>query len=87
MNKNQDPDRRHADAMSTPFTPENIYGSADGRWYHDGRDVSDHLVWWQCTVGHSWQASLIVRTSSDDPGCPTCWADGLGDLFKGQTKL
>lgn len=55
-----------------PLTPENIHQGSDGRWYHDNTDVTDHPFAWQCAQGHSWHASLAIRTGDDDPGCPTC---------------
>lgn len=58
--------------MPTPLTPANIHQGPDGRWYHDNTDVTDHPFAWQCTQGHTWHASLAIRTSVDDPGCPTC---------------
>lgn len=61
--------------MRTPFTPQNIIRGHDGRWYHDGVDVTDRPLWWLCPAGHEWQAPLAVRTGVHDPGCPTCWAD------------
>lgn len=59
-------------AMATPFTPENIACGNDGRFYHDGIDVTDRPVAWQCPQGHEWWATLAIRTSPDDPGCPGC---------------
>lgn len=58
--------------MPTPLSPENIYQGPDGRWYHDGTDVTDHPFAWRCAQGHAWEASLAIRTSANDPGCPTC---------------
>lgn len=81
-----DPDEDEIDAMMarggliesagprTPFTPANIVKGDDGRWYHDGEDVTDRPVWWKCGQGHSWEATIGARTSLDDVGCPTCWA-------------
>lgn len=60
--------------MATPFVPENIYRGGDDRWYHDGVDVTDRPVRWRCPRGLSFRASLVLRTSPHDPGCPTCWA-------------
>lgn len=57
------------------FSPENILQGPDGRWYHDGIDVTDRPVWWLCPVGHSWQASLAAREAGAD--CPRCKA-GIG---------
>lgn len=58
--------------MSTPFTPDNVIQGDDGRWYHDGVDVTDKLIAWRCRRGHSWQATLAQRTAPDDVGCPVC---------------
>ena len=60
--------------QATPFTPDNILAGDDGRWYHDGVDVTDLAIWWKCSSGHSWQASLGHRTSSADIGCADCVA-------------
>ena len=59
--------------MATPFTPEHILLGDDDRWYHDGVDVTDRPIWWLCRHGHEWQATLGLRTSPNDPGCPTCY--------------
>lgn len=62
--------------MPTPFTPENIHQGEDGRWYHDGVDVTDRLIWWRCKdEDHEpWEATLAQRTDPNDAGCPACWA-------------
>jgi len=54
----------------TPFTPENIHRGEDGRWYHDGVDVTDRPVWWLCPEGHEYQRSLAQVIAR--PGCPDC---------------
>lgn len=56
---------------STPFSPENIL-LIDGRWFHDGVDVTERPVAWRCTFGHSWWETLAIRTSPQDTGCPHC---------------
>ncbi len=33
---------------------------------------SNKKVWWKCTHGHQWQASLSCRTGSKGTGCPIC---------------
>ena len=60
--------------MST-FMPGSIL-SVDGRWVHDGVDVTDRLVWWWCALGHSWQAS---RTDPGDAGCAVAHLRAGGD--------
>lgn len=63
--------------MATPFNPQNVHLGGDGRWYHDGVDVTDVLIWWRCREDDShepWQATLAQRTNPNDAGCPTCWA-------------
>ena len=61
--------------MST-FAPENIV-AVDGKFLHDGVDVTHRLVWWRCPLGHEWQASLATRTAPADAGCPTCAVAGF----------
>ena len=34
------------------------------------RPGSHQVVWWKCRYGHSWQASVCLRTSGS--GCPVC---------------
>jgi hypothetical protein len=64
---------RPARTTSTPFTPENI-ACIDGRFFHDGLDVTERPVAWLCAAGHSWWATLAHRTSRRDTGCPECAA-------------
>ncbi|WP_373070669.1 zinc-ribbon domain-containing protein [Gemmatimonas sp.] len=57
----------------TPFTPHNIYIGESARWFHDGVDVSDRLVWWRCQSGHEYQASIACRIAGS--GCEMCDAN------------
>lgn len=35
---------------------------------------SREKVWWKCSIGHSYQATLNHRTSKDATGCPICFS-------------
>ncbi|MGY1653303.1 zinc-ribbon domain-containing protein [Geodermatophilus sp. SYSU D01119] len=56
---------------TTPFTPENIHQGDDGRWCHDGVDVTDRPVWWTCPQGHDYQRSIAgaIAAAGRCPGC------------------
>lgn len=45
--------------------------------------VSGNKVWWKCSKGHEWQATIAHRTSRGD-GCPYCYGryvlPGINDL-------
>lgn len=41
---------------------------------------SGKLVWWQCSKGHAWQASVSNRTKGK--GCPVCWSQSLSSSQK-----
>lgn len=36
------------------------------------RPGSGRRVWWQCSEGHVWDATVVNRTSKARPGCPVC---------------
>jgi hypothetical protein len=36
---------------------------------------SDKKVWWQCKMGHEWEATISYRTNNGT-GCPLCWRKG-----------
>lgn len=46
--------------------------------------VSGNKVWWRCSQGHEWQATIAHRTSRND-GCPYCYGryviKGKNDLM------
>ncbi|PRY39343.1 hypothetical protein LY71_12112 [Geodermatophilus tzadiensis] len=60
--------------MATPFTPENIHQGDDDRWYHDGVDVTDRPVWFQCPEGHEYQFTLAEAVARR-ARCPECHPD------------
>jgi hypothetical protein len=61
---------RRAKFTHTSFEPCNIFSDGRGRWFHDGIDVTDRLVWWRCPSGHQYQASISQRTNGDE--CVAC---------------
>lgn len=56
---------------ATPFTPENIRQGGDRRWYHEGVDVTDRPVWWNCPRGHDYQRSIADAIAAAGR-CPAC---------------
>ncbi len=62
---------------TTPFTPEHIHRGEDGRWYHDGVDVTDRAVWSNCPAGHDYQRS-IADAIARQGRCPDCGTDTDG---------
>ena len=52
--------------------PEDVV-ERDGRWYHatTGEDVSDRAVWWLCSLGHEWEATVADRVAGL-ADCPEC---------------
>jgi hypothetical protein len=61
-----------SEALNLPLTPEQV-GLAD----------KSHLVWWHCTAGHDWQATVRSRTLG--AGCLVCLnkvvVPGVNDLL------
>jgi len=57
--------------------PESIYTEWD---YEKNGDLSPNMmnrsshkkVWWKCSKGHSWQATMQHRTNKNATGCPFC---------------
>jgi len=51
---------------------------------------SNRRVWWQCELGHEWQATVAHRTASNS-GCPVCAGRqvqvGFNDLATVEPKL
>ena len=33
---------------------------------------SSHKIWWQCKMGHEWEATISNRTGNQKNGCPYC---------------
>lgn len=46
--------------MNGSLTPQDVLPGADRK------------VWWLCSLGHEWEASLNNRFSGEGSGCPTC---------------
>ncbi len=51
---------------------------------------SNKVVWWQCSLGHEWQAAVSARVA-EDSGCPYCSnkkvLPGFNDLATLQPKI
>lgn len=62
-----------AEEAGTPFTPENVRQGEDGRWYHDGVEVTDRVVGWKCSeCGERYQEAIGTRIARGGTGCPLC---------------
>jgi hypothetical protein len=44
----------------------------EGRQPREFSTGSAHLAWWQCPVGHVWQARIVNRAKPDGSGCTQC---------------
>ena len=56
------------------FTPEDVtYGSSK-------------KVWWECELGHEWQATVTSRTKKNASGCPFCSGNQLTEENSLQAK-
>lgn len=50
-------------------------------------NMSDQKVWWQCVLGHEWEAQVHNRTKPKGSGCPACAPIGVRKLVSGFNDL
>lgn len=43
---------------------------------------SGSKVWWQCEKGHEWKAGIVYRTHGDKTGCPFCYNENRGNIYR-----